>query len=360
MIATLIFILVLSLLIIVHEFGHFIAARLNGVRVEQFSLGFGPRIFKRKKGATEYNLNLIPLGGYVKMAGDSQSECQGKQDEYFAKTPGRRFLIIFCGPFLNYLLGFLLLWLIFFMGYPSLTTKVGGLIDGYGAQVAGLKVGDKILSVDGRKVEVWEDLQQAIGKRKIKSNVVLGLLRDNQELTINVEIKDRALPDQLGQKRVLGIIGVSPFDEIIEVKHGLFESAYLGFNKTIDLTAMTYTGLWRLISGKMSMRDSMTGPLGIFFITSKAAKLGLIALMHLVAVLSVSLAIFNLLPLPVLDGGHLFLLGLEKLRKKALGVKAEEIINNVGFSLLITLALFVTYNDVLRIYGDRISKIFAK
>ncbi len=360
MMAVLIFILILSLLIIVHEFGHFIAARINGVRVEQFSLGFGPRIFKTKKGDTEYSLNLIPLGGYVKMAGDSQSEYQGKIDEYFNKTPGRRFQIIFFGPLLNYILGFLFFWLIFFMGYPSLTTKVGGLIDGYGAQAAGLRVGDKIVAVDGLKVDIWEDLQQAIRERKIKSTVALGVLRDNQEFKLNIPIKDKLAYDQTGEKRVVGIIGISPLDEIIEVKHGFFESAYLGLKKTINLTAMTYTGLWKLVSGKMSMRDSMTGPLGIFFITSKAAKLGLIALMHLIAVLSVSLAIFNLLPLPILDGGHIFLLGLEKLRKKALGAKAEEIINNLGFSLLITLTLFVTYNDILRLYGDKISKLVAK
>jgi len=356
----LIFILILSLLIIVHEFGHFMAARINGVRVEQFSLGFGPAIFKRKKGDTEYKLNLIPLGGYVKMAGDNQAEVQGKPDEYFAKTPGRRFQIIFFGPFLNYVLGFLFFWLIFFIGYPSLTSKVGGLIDGYGAKSAGLELGDKISEVDGTKVDIWEDLQQAIRDRKTSSNVELKVLRGNQELKVNVAIKDKVLDDQLGQKRALGIIGISPFDEIIEIKHGFWESAYLGFKKTLSLTAMTYEGLWRLASGKMSMKDSMTGPLGIFFITSKAAKLGLVALLHLVAVLSVSLAIFNLLPLPILDGGHIFLLGLEKLRKKALGVKAEEIINNVGFSLMIALALLVTYNDIIRLYGDKISKIVAK
>ncbi|MCX5698873.1 MAG: RIP metalloprotease RseP [Candidatus Omnitrophica bacterium] len=360
MIVIIIFILILSLLIIVHEFGHFIAARINGVRVEQFSLGFGPLIFKTKKGDTQYCLNLIPLGGYVKMAGDNQSEYQGKADEYFAKTPGKRFQIIFFGPLLNYILGFLFFWLIFFMGYPSLTAKVGGLIDGYGAKAAGLRVGDKILAVDGAKIDIWEDLQQAIRERKIRSNVVLKVLRDNQEFKFNVSIKDKVLNDQLGEKRVLGIIGISPFDEIIEVKHGFLESAYLGFKKTIDLTVMTYTGLLRLASGKMSMRDSMTGPLGIFFITSKAAKLGLIALLHLIAVLSVSLAIFNLLPLPILDGGHLFLLGLEKLRKKTLGAKTEEIINNVGLTLMITLALLVTYNDILRLYADKVSKMAAK
>jgi len=360
MIAMLIFILILSLLIIVHEFGHFIAARLNGVRVEQFSLGFGPAIFKKKKGDTEYKVNLIPLGGYVKMAGDIQAECQGKADEYFSKSCGRRFQIIFAGPFLNYILGFLFFWAILFIGYPNLTSKVGGLIDGYGAQEAGLAIGDKIVAVDGRKVELWEDLQKAIRERKVSSEVVLKILREDAELEVKVGIKDKVLDDQLGQKRALGIIGISPFDEVIEVKHGFFESAYLGLKKTFDLTAMTYTGLWYLVSGKMSMKDSMTGPLGIFFITSKAAKLGLVALLHLLAVLSVSLAIFNLLPLPILDGGHIFLLGLEKLRKKALGAKAEEVINNVGLSLMVGLALLVTYNDIIRLYGDKISKALAK
>ena len=188
----------------------------------------------------------------------------------------------------------------------------------------------------------------------------LNVLRGSQELEFNVLIKDKVVDSQPGEKRALGIIGISPFDETIEVKHGFFESAGLGFQKTLNLTAMTYKGLWMLASGKMSMRDSMTGPLGIFFITSNAAKLGLIAVMHLIAVLSISLAIFNLLPLPILDGGHLFLLGLEKLRKKALGIKAEEVINNVGFTMIISLALFVTYNDIVRLYGDKISKLVSK
>ena len=360
MMATLIFILILSLLIIVHELGHFIAARINGVRVEQFSLGFGPQILKKKKGDTEYSLSLIPLGGYVKMAGDNQAEYKGTPNEYLSKSCGSRFWIIFCGPFLNYILGFLFFWLIFTIGYPTLTTKVGGLIDGYGAKIAGLQVADKIIAVENTKVDIWEDLQRQIQERKSKDSVMLTVLRDNKELTFNIPIKDKLINDQLGKKRALGIIGITPFDEIIEIKHGVFVSAQLSFKKIINLTALTYQGLWRLVSGKMSMKDSMTGPLGIYFITSNAAKLGLIAVMHLIAILSVSLAIFNLLPLPILDGGHLFLLGLEKLRKKALGIKAEEIINNVGFSLIISLALFVTYNDIVRLYGDKLSKLISK
>lgn len=360
MIAMLIFILILSLLIIVHEFGHFIAARRAGVRVEEFSLGFGPQLFAKQVGDTKYSLSLFPLGGYVKMAGDVLSECKGNSDEYFSKSPGKRFQIIFCGPLLNYILGFLFFWVILFVGYPTLTTKVGSLVDGYGAQAAGLQVADKIIAINGQDVNTWEDLQNQIQKNKNKDSIELWLMRNEQKLKFNVALKSKVLDNPLGEKKALGIIGITPFDEVVEIRHGFMESAYLGLNKTIDLTVMTYKGIWRLATGKMSMRDSMTGPLGIFFITSKAAKLGLIAVMHLVAVLSVSLAVFNLLPLPILDGGHLFLLGLEKLRKKTLGIKAEQIVNNVGVSLMIMLALFVTYNDILRLYGEKISKLVAK
>ncbi|MDD5059963.1 MAG: RIP metalloprotease RseP [Candidatus Omnitrophica bacterium] len=356
----LIFIFILSLLIIVHEFGHFICARKNGVRVEQFSLGFGPQIFKKKSGDTEYSLSLIPLGGYVKMAGDSQAEYKGAKDEYFSKAPGKRFQIIFFGPFLNYLLGFLFFWLIFFIGYPSLTAKVGGLTDGYGAKEAGLAIGDRIISIEGKRVDLWEDLQARIQENKAASSVKVAVLRDNQELNFNVPLRDKTIDDQLGKKMTMGIIGITPFDEIIEVRHGFFESGYLAAKKTFSLTVQTFEGLWALVTGRMSMRESMTGPLGILFITSKVAKLGLIAILHLIAVLSVSLAIFNILPLPILDGGHLFLLGLEKIRKKGIGLKAEQVINNIGFTFLISLALFVTYNDILRLYGDKIGKFFAK
>ncbi len=360
MIAILIFILILSLLIIVHEFGHFIAARRVGVRVEEFSLGFGPQLLAKKIGDTKYSLSLIPLGGYVKMAGDTLSECKGSNDEYFSKPPGARFQIIFCGPFLNYILGFLFFWIILFAGYPTLTTKVGGLIDGYGAKIAGLQVADKIIAINGQKVDSWEDLQDQIQKNKNKDLIELSLIRNGQKMEFNVAIKSKVLDNQIGEKKTLGIIGITPFDEVVQVRHGFIESAYLGFKKTYDLTVMTYKGIWRLVSGKMSMRDSMTGPLGIFFITSQAAKLGIIAVMHLIAVLSVSLAVFNLLPLPILDGGHIFLLGLEKLRRKTLSLKAEQVINNLGVSLMIMLALLVTYNDILRLYGEKISKFIGK
>jgi len=348
--------LILGLLIIVHEFGHFIVAKKLGVKVEKFSFGFGKRILSKKKDGTEYSISLIPLGGYVKLAGDSLEEFKNNPDEYLSKKPFERCQIIFFGPLLNYVLGFLCFWLIFFVGYPTLTTKVGGLVDGFGAKSAGIQIGDKIIAIDGKKVDFWEDLQMAIQDKKAAAKVALSVLRDNKEYTIDVRIKEKRLDDALGQKRSVGLIGITPNGEIIKVKHGLLESFILSITKTLDLTILTYKALWRMITGKLSMRESITGPLGIFYITSKAASIGMIAILHLVAVLSVSLCIFNLLPLPVLDGGHIVLLVIEKIRGRQLGMKAERIITQIGFTLIVSLAVFATYNDLLRIFGDKLTK----
>ncbi len=358
MISLILFFFMLSVLIVVHEFGHFIMARKSGVRVEQFSLGFGPKLFKKKSGDTEYSVAAVPLGGFVKMAGDSLEEYSGKPDEYLAKGPGQRFNIIFFGPLLNYVLGFICFCLILFLGYPTLTTKVGGLVEGFGAEKAGIQVEDVITAIDGKKVQYFEELQREIHSKKEAVQVELTVLRVGQEQKITVNIRQKDVDDPLGQKRSVGLIGITPYDEVVIVKHGPIASIILGAQKTWELTAMTYRGLWLMITGQMNMKESMTGPLGIFYITSKAARLGIVAVMHLMAVLSVSLAIFNLLPFPVLDGGHLLFLGLEKIRGRALSLKADRVVTQVGVSLIITLALFVTYNDIMRLFGDKITTFF--
>ena len=358
MFSLIIFLFILSVLIVIHEFGHFIIAKKIGVRVEQFSLGFGKVLFRKKKNGTDYTVSAVPLGGFVKMAGDNLEEYSGKPDEYFSQAPGKRFWIIFFGPLLNYVLGILLFWMIFFIGYPTLTTKIGGLIDNFGAKEAGLQVGDKIIAVDGQKTENWEDLQKIIYSKRQAEVVNVSFLRLGKESTVKVRLKEKVLEDQVGQKRKIALLGISPFDEVVKVRHGFFESFGLGLGKAWDLTLMTYVALGRLVSGHLSMRESMTGPLGIFFITSKAAQLGMVAVLHLMAVLSLSLAIFNLLPLPLLDGWHIALLGLEKIRKKTLSLKSEQIINKIGFSLIMSLVLLVTYNDVVKNFGDKISRFF--
>jgi regulator of sigma E protease len=360
MISLLIFLFILGILIIVHECGHFFIAKRLGVRIEQFSLGFGPQILKRKNNDTEYCINAIPLGGYVKLAGDNLEEYKGNPDEYLSKPPKERAAIIFCGSLLNYILGFLCFWFIFFAGYPNLTTKVGGLVDGFGAKEAGIQVGDKILAVEGEKVDYWEDLQKIIREKKSAHIVSLLVQRENKELALEVKIKEKQLSDLLGEKRNVGLIGITPADEIIKVRHGIFTSFILSIKKTANLTLMTYKAIWRMVTGKLSLRESVTGPLGMFYITSQAATQGIIVVIHLVAVLSISLSIFNLLPLPVLDGGHLVLLAIEKIRGKGISLKTERIINRIGLTLIISLAVIVTYNDLLRFFGERITKFLMR
>lgn len=356
----LLFLFILGLLIIVHELGHFIAAKRAGVKVESFSIGFGPRLLTSRRGDTEYSISAIPLGGYVKCAGDSLEEYKGKPYEYLSKAPGKRAGIVFMGPLLNYVLGFLCFWIILFAGYPTLTTKVGGLIDGFGAKEAGLQVGDVITAIDSEKVKYWEEMQKVIQRQKPPGRVLLSVNRDNRELSIEVDIKEKKIGDALGEERSVGLLGITPFDEIVKVRHGFIASFFLGMKKTWGLTALTYKAIWRMITGKLSLRESVTGPLGIFYITSKAASLGIIAVLHLIAVLGISLGIFNLLPLPVLDGGHIFFLAIEKIRGRGLSLKAERIINQIGFTLLISLAIIVTYNDFARFFGSKIGAFLGK
>lgn len=360
MLSLIIFLFILGTLITVHEFGHFIAAKRIGVKVEKFSLGFGPQLLTRKKDDTEYMLSAIPLGGYVKLAGDNLEEFKGAPFEYLSQTPGKRSLIIFFGPFLNYVLGFLCFWVIFFVGYPTITTKVGSLMEGFGAEIAGIKVDDKIIAIDGKRVDYWEDLQRIIQAKKEATMVRVTVLRDSKEHTIDVNIKEKQFDDPLGQKRNVGILGISPKGDFVIVRHGVLKSFVLGLERTWLLTVTTYKALWRMLTGKLSLRESVTGPLGIFFIASKAASLGIIAVLHLIAVLSISLGIFNLLPLPVLDGGHIVLLGIAKIRGRYLSLKAERIITQIGLTLIIGLAIIVTYNDLIRFFGDKIYNLFNK
>ncbi len=317
MITLFIFLIILSVLIFVHEFGHFIAARKAGVRVESFSLGFGPQILKKKKGETEYRISLIPLGGYVKMAGDNLEEYTGKSYEYFSKPVGKRFWIIASGSLLNYILGFLCFWFIFFAGCPTLTSKVGGLIEGLGAARAGVEAGDRIIAIDNQKVELWEDLIKIIHNKKEADKVSLLIIRNNEEHKIDVGIRERQLDDALrlalskqgalkGARQKVGLLGITPdYDDLVVVRHGFFKSFFLALNKAWYLTEVTYKGLWRIATGSMSFRDSVTGPLGMFIITSKVATHGIIAILDFLGLISVSLALFNLLPFPVLDGGHI-------------------------------------------------------
>ena len=344
----LIFIAVLSVLILVHEFGHFIVAKRMGIRVEQFSLGFGPRIFSWKKGNTEYTICAIPLGGYVKFAGDNSEEFKGQPDEYLAKSTGQRARVILYGPLLNYLLAFLCFWLIFFVGFPNLTCRVGGLIENLGAAKAGVEVGDKILAIDGQDIKIWQDLQRIIQDKPEGEVVRILISRNNQQLQVPVRIEQEKIDTIWGGKKSVGLIGIKPAGEFITVRYGLIKSFFMGGSRLLEFTWLTLKSLVWMALGKISFRQSVTGPLGIFYITKQAADLGFIPLIQVVAIISMSLAIFNLLPLPVLDGGHLLFLLIEKIRGRRLSSRSEGVVTQIGFSIILLLIAFVFYNDLLR------------
>lgn len=342
-----VFIIVLSVLILVHEWGHFFVARRVGVRVERFSLGFGPKLFSKIHQGTEYLICLIPLGGYVKMAGDERTECKGAPDEFFSQSPGKRAQIVLSGPLVNFILAYVCFVFVFMLGYPDLSTKVGGLIENYPAQIAGLKVNDKITEVNKIVVSNWSELQKNI-KESQEGKVDLKVLRQGQEIQVTLYPRQEERKNIFGQKQKVPLIGIRPDEEIILLKYPFHISFIKAYQKLAEITGMTYKAFYFMITGSMPVKDSVTGPIGIFYIIKSAAEMGFNHVLFILGVISASLAIFNLLPIIPLDGGHVLLLGIEKIRRKVLSEKTEEWIARIGFSFIICLALFVFYSDFAR------------
>jgi regulator of sigma E protease len=349
----------LSVLILVHELGHFILAKKHGVRIERFALGFGPKLFSIKRKYTEYSICLIPLGGYVKMAGDEpQEKHSGAEWEYLSKGVFQRISIVFAGPFLNYILAFFIFALVFIIGNPLITSRVGDVLGEFPAKTAGLLKNDKIIIADGKTVKYWEELTEII-HHKTTGPLSLTVERQGRRLDFVIIPQVKEIKNIFGQKQKIGLIGIRPTEETVVVKENIARAIYLSGQKLFYITVITYKALWLMATGAMSFKDSVTGPVGIFYITSEAAKTGFIYLLQIVAVLSASLAIFNLLPIPVLDGGHILFLIIEKLRKKPLSPKTQEQITRFGIAALITLTVFAFYSDFSRFgWIDKVSKFF--
>ncbi len=355
------FLIVLSVLVLIHEFGHFIIAKRIGVRVEKFSFGFGPKLISIKRGGTEYQICAIPLGGYVKMAGDDPGEeLKGEKWEFLSRKISERFKIIFAGPLLNYVLAFLIFSVIFMFGSPTLTTEVGSLLKDYPAEKSGILVGDKIVKAGGKEVKYWEDMTQIL-HRHLEGPIRLTVEREGNTFDIEIQPAIRDVKDIFGKSVKKALLGVAPSQKIENVRYGFFRAIGMGFKKLINLTVLTYKAIWSILTGKMSLKESVTGPIGIFIITGKAAQMGLIYLVHLMGLLSASLAIFNLLPLPVLDGGHILFLIIEKMRGRPLSIRIQEAIANMGIALLILLTIFIFYSDIMK-FGifDVLGRLFKR
>ena len=344
--SALIFIFVLGVLVIVHEYGHFLVARWCGVRVEKFSVGFGPVIFSRKSGNTEYCVSLLPLGGFVKLAGESPEESQGAAWEFNSKPLAQRAAIVLAGPFMNAFLAFVLFAVIFCVGQPTLTAKVGKILAGTPGAAAGIQEGDRILLVDGQRVAYWEDVLDQIHKNR--ESLVLRVARADGEHDLVVKPKRKEIRDVFGRKTLSSFVGIAPAQDFVYVKSPFFQALGMAFERVLTLTAMIFASLWLMVTGAMPFKDSMTGPIGIFFMTQQAAQMGVLYLLYFMGSLSVSLFVLNLLPIPVLDGGHLLFVLIEHFKGSPLKEAVKERMTQGGLVLLLSLMAFVILQDVHR------------
>jgi regulator of sigma E protease len=354
------FAIVLGLLIFVHEFGHFLWAKFFGVKVLKFSLGFGPKLFGRQYGETEYLVSAFPLGGYVKMFGESPGELSeerlspGEQRRSFATRPvWQRFIIVAGGPVFNL---FFAVFLFFFIALvaglpqPADTTTIGGVGQDTPAAEAGLLEGDTILAIDGTATEHWEDISLLI-KNSGGKEVVISLARDSETLKVPVtprmELTRNIFGEEVGERYM---VGISRSGEITYERVGFFRSLQAGFSQTWSWMYLTIMGLVKIIQ-KVVPASELGGPILIAQIAGERMEAGWVNFLYFMAVLSVNLGILNLLPIPILDGGHLVFFSVEAILRKPLNLRTMEILQQIGLVLLATLMIFVFYNDLVRVFG---------
>ncbi len=329
---------VFGVLVTVHEFGHFITAKMTGMRVDEFAIGFGPNIFQKKYGETLYSLRIIPLGGYNKIAGMEPDE-PADEGAFKSKPIPARMLVILAGVLMNFILPVFLFTGIFAVNgleVPVDKPVLGYVMPGKSAVEAGLQAGDKILAVGGKPVATWYEMVtelNAYGENEVRLTAERNGVKKNYTLKPEFD-KDYGK----------ALVGISP-----QVEHkdfGIFESLQMGFKYTYYIMVMMLDGLYKIVTG--AAPADVTGPIGIAKIAGEAAESGWMPLLNLVGLLSINLGIINLLPLPALDGGHFVLLILEALRGKPLGERAATMIQSIGVGLILTLTVWAIFSDISR------------
>ncbi len=339
-----------GILILFHEFGHFLTSKKIGVRVERFSLGLGPRLFGFKKKGTEYCLSLIPFGGYVRMAGeDPHEELKGERWEFLSRSIRARLAIVITGPLANFILAFLLFSLVFAIGLPALPTEIGEVLKDTPAERAGLERGDRIVAIEGKKIICGEEMQRIVWSHPGKE-LKFTIQRMGKESTLPIVPELKKIKDVFNQEEEVGMIGITFPEELIKVRYGLGKAIGKGFLRTVALTKFVCQTLAMLICGKVSPRN-LAGPVFIAQAAGTAAKVGFTTLLGLIGLISVNLFVINLLPIPLLDGGHTIFLALEGIRKKPLSIRAQEIAQQIGLAIILFIAIFVIYNDLVRTWS---------
>ena len=344
-------IVLLVILIFVHELGHFLVAKLSGVGVLKFSLGFGPRLFGRKHGETEYIVSAIPLGGYVKLLGESDKDQVSEEDQkrsFVNQKVSKRICIIAAGPVFNFLFAILVFWLIYMIGVPVMTTEIGGIQKGSVAEKAGFRENDRITSIDGRQVTTWNDIANYTTKSEGRE-LVFKFRRGDQEEVLRVKPQLTKVQNPFGEDIESYKIGITPTANTFIKRENPIRAAWSGLEQTWYISELTVLSLFKMIEGVISPK-TLGGPILIAQMAGAQVKKGAVSFIFLMGLLSINLAILNLLPIPVLDGGHLFFSLIELITGREVNVKWREIAQQIGFVLLIMLMLFVIYNDLVRIY----------
>ncbi len=342
-------IIILSFLIFFHELGHFLMAKLVGVKVEVFSIGFGKKLFCKKIGETNWCLSAIPLGGYVQMKGQDDSNPLQKSndpDSYTAKSPWQRILILLGGPGFNFLLAIIIYFSIAITGWQKLAPIIGQTIPNTPAAKI-LKPKDKILEINGIKIKCWDDIKKAVDD----SNIIdIKILRDGKVLEFHIKPKVEIVKNVFGEKIKRKIIGIVPSGDVVTIKYSLPEAIKVTIDKFIADSTLIIKGIEKLITGAIGL-NTISGPIGIVDVTAKVASLGIQPLLLLTALLSVNLGILNLLPIPALDGGHIMFNLYEAIFKRELNEEIMMKLTIAGWLFLGGLMLVGMYNDLVRIFG---------
>jgi regulator of sigma E protease len=354
------FVFVLTVLVFVHESGHFLIARWNRVRVEVFSIGFGPELFGwNDKSGTRWKFSAIPLGGYVKMFGDadpssglpvvnlSRLSSEERAVSFHGKRLGQRAAIVAAGPLANFLFAFVVLALLFMSyGQPFTPPEVGQVQPGSAAAAAGFRPGDRIISINGQKIDSFEGVEQVV---RLDPGLPLTIVvaRDGREVTLKATPRRTEYVDRFGNKYEIGLLGIA-HRGVDYVRRNPAAAVVEAGAEVWDLSSSTLRYVWQMAIG-LRGTGGLGGPLRIAQLSGEVVQGGPVALTWFLAVLSINLGLINLFPVPVLDGGHLLFYAAEAVRGKPLGQKAQEYGFRIGLALVLTLMVFATWNDLVNL-----------
>ncbi|MEA3493245.1 MAG: RIP metalloprotease RseP [Candidatus Margulisiibacteriota bacterium] len=339
------FLFVFTVITLVHEFGHLYFSKKAGIRVHEFGLGFGPTLFSFKKNNTTYKINLLPILGYVKIAGidveDPQEKETPENEKYFNKSPFDKFKSISSGAIMNLIFGFIIFSLVFMIsGSPvGISNEISTITPGSPAAKIGMQAGDRLISINGK---VYEDPQDAVKfiHKNYDKKITLKIKRSEKFLTL------KAIP-KYNKRLKIGLLGFSL--KAVTEKVNPLQAIWMGLKQTASLILLILVLVGKLFSGRLALGD-LAGPVGIAQITGQFAHQGPISLLYFIAFFSVNVAVLNLLPIPALDGGRLVFVLIEAIRKKPINIESENKVHSIGMILLLSLLAMLTFNDIFRIF----------